>query len=110
MAMRGGLAEMEKYADAVLEDPVRPHERDTSLLGVRRGLPMLSYGVVMGLVTTALGAFIASGLTGRVQIFVWVAVTGVLAVGAVAAADLAVGSALKLLMRQGRRGSGPRAS
>lgn len=101
---------MDKYPDVVFEDAVRSRDNAAPLPRVRRSLPVLSYGVVMGLVTTALGAFAASGLTGSVQIFVWVGVTGVLAVGAVGAADLAVGSVLKLLMRPGRPRSRSRAS
>jgi hypothetical protein len=102
-AMSGGPAEVDKRADTLVVDSAKSYENPI----FRRGIPVLSYGIVMGLVTTSLGALVASGLAGRAQILVWVGVTGVLAVGAVGSADLAVDVVLKLLTRQERRNSGP---
>lgn len=101
----GGLAEIDKGTDAPPAGTTGPRESFFPHLT----LPLVSYGVVMGLVTTALGGFATSGLSGGALIVVWIIVTGVLAVGAIGLADPAVDAALKLL-RQGSRDGGPPAS
>jgi hypothetical protein len=53
----------------------------------RLGFQLLVYGATAGLVTTALGAFVSSGLSGPTKIFLWILVTGILAVGAIGLSD-----------------------
>jgi hypothetical protein len=47
------------------------------------GLATISYGIISGLVTTALGAFIARRITGSLQLIMWVIATTPLAVVAI---------------------------
>jgi hypothetical protein len=51
------------------------------------GLPLISYGLSMGLVTTATGALVASGAAGTAQVIIWIVATAVLAGSAVLLAE-----------------------
>jgi hypothetical protein len=64
-------------------------------LSRRHVLPLITYGLGTGIVTTAAGLWASSGLSGTLQMIVWVGVTAVLAVGAVCLS----GSAVSLLAR-----------
>jgi hypothetical protein len=56
----------------------------------RHALPLVAYGLGAGIVTTAGGLWASSGLSGTLQIMVWIGVTAVLAIGAVWLAGPAV--------------------
>jgi hypothetical protein len=77
-----------------------------SRVSMRLVVLSLSYCVVMGMVTTALGALAASGVTGRVKVVVWVGVTVVLAVGAIGIADTVIFALLGRSARSDRRSPG----
>jgi hypothetical protein len=52
-------------------------------LGRRQGFLLISYGIVAGPITTAIGALVAQPLSGLVRIVAWSTVTTVLAIGAI---------------------------
>jgi hypothetical protein len=60
--------------------------QETGSQSRRRGLKLISYGIVMGPITTALGAFLSQRLTGATRITVWLIATALLAIAAIFAA------------------------
>lgn len=85
-----------------LEMPTGPPESAGSRPGLRPVL-LLSYGVVMGLVTTALGALASSGVSGQVKLVTWIGVTTFLAAGAVWIADTVFVALLRSPLRREQR-------
>lgn len=67
-------------------------------------VPLVTYGLGAGIVTTAAGMWASSGLHGTPQLAAWIGVTAVLAIGAVWLAKPAV----SLLVRCSRPGLRPR--
>jgi len=86
---------MDKKVETSFQAPCATSNRAETRFSRRLSLHVISYGVVAGLTTTALGAFVASGVTGPAKTLLWIFVTGVLAVGAVGLADPAVVSLIR---------------
>jgi hypothetical protein len=78
---------MDKEGESTLQAACATTSHTDTKFTRRLGLQLLVYGATAGLVTTALGAFVSSGLTGPAKIVLWVLVTGVLAVGAIGLSD-----------------------
>lgn len=100
---------MNKKVEPSVQDPYVTSGRAEARLKRKLGLQVFSYGVTAGLATTALGAFAASAVSGPAKTFLWIFVTGVLAVGAVALADPAfVGLVRRYYSHRLRRTRGAR--
>lgn len=88
---------MHKESETTLQVPYVTTSHTETRLTRRLGFQLLTYGATAGLVTTALGAFASSGVTGPTKIVLWTLVTGVLAIGAVSLADPAIAVAARRL-------------
>jgi uncharacterized membrane protein len=71
------------------------HVQEPAVVPTRSRLDLIPYGIVMGLVTTAVGALVAERWAGTARLAVWSIVTTILAFGAI----LLAGPALDTLGR-----------
>lgn len=90
---------MDKKSETTLRAPYAAADHAKTGFSRRLAFQVVAYGATAGLVTTALGAFASSRVSGTAKIVLWIIVTGVLAVGAIGLAD----PAFALLVRRHRR-------